>query len=28
MSAEHSAQLYDLLAELKGSIAADQGERE
>ena len=27
MSAEHSAQLYDLLAELKTSIAADQGER-
>jgi DNA-binding MarR family transcriptional regulator len=27
MSADHSAQLYDLLAELKGSIAADQGER-
>jgi DNA-binding MarR family transcriptional regulator len=27
MSAEHSAQLYDLLAELKTSLAADQGER-
>ena len=27
LSAEHSAQLYDLLAELKGSLAADQAER-
>jgi DNA-binding MarR family transcriptional regulator len=27
MSTEHSAQLYDLLAELKASLAADQAER-
>ena len=27
LSPEHSAQLYDLLAELKGSLAADQAER-